>query len=47
MITDQPMAQTFVAAHLFLNTPSHAYTPVAKVGTLTIYDLALLKPRKQ
>jgi hypothetical protein len=47
IITDQPMAPPFVAAHLPLNTLSHAYTPVAKVGTLTIDDLALLKPRKQ
>jgi hypothetical protein len=43
---DHPTAQTLLAAHPFLNTLSHAYTPVAKVGTLTIYDLAALKPRK-
>jgi hypothetical protein len=44
--TDHPMAQTFIAAHPFLNTLTHAYAPVAKVGTLTIYDLASLKPRR-
>ncbi len=45
--TNNPTTRAFIAAHPFLSTLCQAYTPIAKIESLTIYDLESLKPRKQ